>query len=220
MAVLQLRVMHLMQNSGQAEAYLEPYLRAAHVHGAGFGALLWASPDTQARRFDAIARLCEMYGRRVLDVGCGRADLLPFLIERAIFPESYRGIEAVQELAAAADRTALELNTSVRASVVLGDFVRRPALLDYPADVIVLSGSLNTIDDEEFYRTLDHLLALPERRVAFNFLSSPRLAGAQWLYWREPHSIMNYLQARCGEVELLDDYLLGDCTIAVRTASW
>lgn len=197
---------------------MRPYLRAASIHGAGFGSLLWASPDTQARRFDAFARLVEMKGQRVLDAGCGRADLLPFLIGRGTAPSEYRGIEGVEDLAVAADCVAMEANSPVRASVVLGDFVSTPALLDHPADVIVLCGSLNTLDDQGFYRTLEHALALPGRRVAFNFLSSPKLAGAPWLYWREPRTILGFLNGRCSEIGLLDDYLEGDCTIAVRTA--
>src|SRR5438045_4009908 len=53
--------------------YLLPYLKAAELHGSGFGSLLWASPETQATRFDAIERLGRLHGKSVLDVGCGRA---------------------------------------------------------------------------------------------------------------------------------------------------
>ena len=56
--------------------YLQPYLKAAERHGAGFGSLLWASPETQASRFDAVERLGRLHGKSILDVGCGRADLL------------------------------------------------------------------------------------------------------------------------------------------------
>jgi hypothetical protein len=37
--------------------YLIPYQRAAALHGAEFESLLWASPQTQAARFDAFGRL-------------------------------------------------------------------------------------------------------------------------------------------------------------------
>jgi hypothetical protein len=201
----------------RSEAYLEPYRRAADVHGAGFGSLLWASVDTQERRFDALARLCDMGGKRVLDAGCGRGDLLPFLMRRGVYPAEYRGVEAVEELAAAADCMAIDASEHLQTSVVLGDFVRNPALLDHPADVLVLSGSLNTLEDRGFYATLDNLLRLPWRRVGFNFLSSPKLAGVEWLYWREPCAIMDYLKGRCAEIAILEDYLEGDCTVAVRT---
>ena len=64
--------------------YLSPYLRAATLYGDGFGSLLWASPETQAVRFDAIQRLGDLGGKSVLDVGCGRADLYDFLHARGI----------------------------------------------------------------------------------------------------------------------------------------
>src|SRR5437868_1227064 len=62
-----------------APDYLEPYLDAARTHGGGFGSLLWASPQTQAARFQAIHRIIDLSGARVLDAGCGRADLPEFL---------------------------------------------------------------------------------------------------------------------------------------------
>src|SRR5687767_15928369 len=84
-------------------SYLRPYRAAARAHGAGFGTLLWASPQTQAVRFDAICRLADLRGKSVLDVGCGRADLLEHLVARGIEPADYVGIEAVDELARAAE---------------------------------------------------------------------------------------------------------------------
>ena len=79
--------------------YLEPYRDAARRYAGGFLSLLWASPDTQAARFDAICRLERFAGRSILDVGCGRADLLDYLIARNATPADYIGIEAIPELA-------------------------------------------------------------------------------------------------------------------------
>src|SRR4051812_6808542 len=73
----------------EAEAYLEPYRRAASRHGDGFASLLWANPGTQAARFDAICRLADMRRRRVLDAGCGRGDFIDFLMAREVQPKQY-----------------------------------------------------------------------------------------------------------------------------------
>src|SRR3954447_8344631 len=80
-------------------SYLVPYLDAARRHGAAFPSLLWASPRTQAARFDAICRLESPRARSVLDVGCGRADFLGFSLRRDSAPAGYVGIEAVPALA-------------------------------------------------------------------------------------------------------------------------
>ena len=67
-------------------AYLQPYARAVKRHGPDFRALLWASRRTQELRFDALAKLANPTGLSVLDVGCGRADLLDFFISRDMLP--------------------------------------------------------------------------------------------------------------------------------------
>jgi DNA-binding MurR/RpiR family transcriptional regulator len=43
-----------VSNDGPNPSYLQPYLQAASRHGATFGALLWASPKSQAARFHAL----------------------------------------------------------------------------------------------------------------------------------------------------------------------
>src|SRR5687768_4251993 len=90
-----------------APHYLQPYLRAAQQNGAAFGALLWASPKTQAARFDAICRIYDLTGKSILDVGCGRADFHDFLLARrgggGTMPQEYIGLEAVEQLALAAE---------------------------------------------------------------------------------------------------------------------
>jgi len=66
--------------------YLLPY-HEARQHGAkGFDALLWTSREGQRLRFDTIARLCPLHERKIVDAGCGRADLLGRLLELGIVP--------------------------------------------------------------------------------------------------------------------------------------
>src|SRR4051794_899899 len=113
-------------------SYLAPYLRAALNYGDGFGSLLWASPTTQATRFHVIECICELRGRSVLDVGCGRADLLDFLVSRGVKPADYIGIEAVEPLAAAAERKA---HDGVPTRIIRADFVTDPTRLFVGADV-------------------------------------------------------------------------------------
>lgn len=192
-------------------SYLRPYLDAARAHGAGFGALLWASSQTQAVRFDAIRRMADMNGQSVLDVGCGRADLLEYLLARGVCPADYIGIEAVEDLAAAAEAKQLPGATILRA-----DFVAEPARLFVGADVVVLSGSLNTADDSVFYPTLARAFDATAETLVFNFLCSPMLAGREYLYWRRPEDVTRFARTLSGDVATLDDYLPGDMTLRLR----
>lgn len=211
--------------------YLMPYLRAAAVHGRGFGSLLWSSPGSQAVRFRAITRLWDLNGTSVLDVGCGRADLLDFLLAGGIRPADYIGIEAVADLADEADRKGKAYGAGAaggpadgpQVTILRADFVREPARMFVGADVIVFSGSLNTVDDLSFYDTLRRAYDAAAEGLVFNFLDSPTLAGNDYLWWRRREDVMDFLSVLTGvprgngvAVRMLGDYLDGDCTAAVR----
>lgn len=202
---------------GANASYLAPYLRAAERHGAGFPTLLWASPATQAARFNAITRLANLAGQSLLDVGCGRADLLDFLLAKGVRPHEYIGIEAVDVLAAEAERRHSQRGPDrVPARIVRADIIRDPARLFVGADAVVLSGTLNTADDARFYETLGRAFDATADALVFNFLASPSLAASGDLYWRNPADVRRFACGLSADVRSLDGYLDGDCTVMVR----
>lgn len=190
--------------------YLTPYLKAASRHGAGFSSLLWASPRTQAARFAALTRLVGLNGKLLLDVGCGRGDLLDFLLARNINPAHYVGLEGVAALADAA-----EAKRHPDAMIVRADFVREPLRLFVAADVVYFSGSLNTLDPASFYAALRNAYDATAQTLAFNFLTSPDLAGMSYLHWRQPSEVWAFCKSLTDDVRRLDDYLPGDTTFAL-----
>jgi SAM-dependent methyltransferase len=190
---------------------LVPYLEAATQHGGGFRSLLWASPKTQRARFAVIARAIIVDRRIILDAGCGRADLLGYLLKQGVAPAEYIGLEAVEELARAAEERRYE-----RARIVRGDFVREPLRLCMGAEAIIFCGSLNTLRDPEFYATLRHAFMATGEDLVFNFLSSAALAGKLYLFWRTPADVERFARTLTGRVDVYEDYLNGDCTIALR----
>jgi hypothetical protein len=198
-------------NSLTTESYLAPYREAADRYGGGFSALLWASPKTQRARFDAIRRAYDPQDKSVLDAGCGRADYLGFLLDRGIHPQSYVGLEAVEALA-----TVAEARTYPGSRIIRDDFVRNAAALFVGADVIVFSGSLNTMDDAAFYSTLSRAFEAANEALVFNFLESPALAGKDYLCWRPQEQVRSFVRRFSSRVHVIADYLQGDCTIAVE----
>lgn len=194
--------------------YLRPYTKAAAIHGGGFSSLLWASPETQAARFTAFAEAAPFKNSTVLDVGCGRGDLLDFLIQREETPQEYIGIEGVPELAAAAERVRPPAGPTLR--IVRGDFVADPRLLFTASDLIVLSGSLNTAKDVAFFETVRRCYDATAHRFLFNFLSSSYLAGASHLYWRDPGQVEKFCRGICPRVRRIDGYLQGDTTFLLE----
>jgi hypothetical protein len=156
-------------------------------------------------------RLCGMKGKSITDVGCGRADLVDYLFGRGIHLEHYTGIEAVTALATAAAR-----KHHSNMLIIPCDFVAEPTRLFTGSDAIVFSGSLNTLEPEVFYKTIRYAHQATVESVVFNFLSSPRLAAAEYLHWYPPEDILQFARDLGGEVTMLDDYLDGDCTIHIR----
>src|SRR5438128_547459 len=116
--------------------YLAPYLRAAAKEANLFKALLWSSPDSQALRFAALVRHCPMAGLNILDAGCGRADLLDYLLAAKIIPAHYTGLEAVPQFLAAAH--AKQYAGFRNALIIDADFIQNPALMLVGADAIIL----------------------------------------------------------------------------------
>ena len=192
--------------------YLSPYFRAALLYRDGFGSLLWASPETQAIRFEAIQRLGDLAGKCVLDVGCGRGDFYDFLHARGIAVADYIGIEAVPALAEAAERKGQQYSNL---SVIRADFVADPARMFVAADVIVFSGSLNTLEEPDLVNVLRRAYDAAAGAVVFNYLCSPSLASATYLRWRKPADVLKLARSLSESVKTLDDYLPGDCTVAI-----
>ena len=193
--------------------YLQPYIEAVHRHGSRFPSLLWASRQSQALRFEALTRIVNFAELNVCDAGCGQADLLDYLISRKIFPSHYVGIEAMDEHIAEARK-----KSRPDCIIVKADFVREPHRLLVGADVIVFCGSLNTLKLDECRQALRHAFAAAGQAIVFNFLSSGRLASANWLTWHPKDQMLQFAQTLApdlADVTLLDDYLDGDCTICI-----
>ena len=190
--------------------YLLPYENAARQHGGGFGSLLWAGEQTQTARFAAMVDLCRLDGKSLLDVGCGRADLLDYLDMRGIVLHDYIGLEAIDALADVAED---RLAGRAGARLVRGDFVRDPARLFVGADVMLFSGSLNTLDDRAFYSILRRAIDATAESVIFNFLSSSERAASDYLHWREPADVLRFCENIADHVRLREGYLDGDATI-------
>lgn len=190
--------------------YLEPYHRALRRHGAGFGALLWATPQTQVARFEALSRACDFADRSVLDAGCGRADLLDWLIRRGTRPSWYVGLEAIEELATLARAKSLP-----DCQIVQADFLREPARLLVGAQIVVFCGSLNTLSPGEFSEAIRRGFEAAQDVLLLNFLSSPTRAGASWLTWHDPGDVDRFARTLTPHVRMLQGYIDGDCTMSL-----
>jgi SAM-dependent methyltransferase len=155
----------------RSSAYLDPYRRAVKVFGPSFEATLWASRDAQLLRFDVMASMIDLEGRRIVDAGCGRGDLAARLLERDVRFADYVGIDAMAPMIdSARDRRLDGDGGRVRFEVV--DLVDDPgAFARLAPDVVCISGTLNTMDDGEARGLVEAAFAAANAGVVFNFLS-------------------------------------------------
>ena len=153
--------------------YLQPYVDALATHGTGPGITLWEGEHSQTLRFEVLVdamrtlKLLERDDLHLLDAGCSRGDLAAWLIERGVPFGRYTGVDGVPEVVGFAQARGLP-----RCDFVAGDFVARPDLLDTGApDVILISGTLNSMDDATARRVVEAAWATGTRALVFNFLS-------------------------------------------------
>lgn len=208
-------------------SHLQPYVDAVDRLGASFEATLWASEDHQRVRFEVLGEMCPFEGRVVLDAGCARADFAAFLGRCGIAPSVYIGIEGVPDLAEAARGSA------PRGSVIVeADFVSDVGALERAAheagqsdgrvDVMVFSGSLNTLRTSDAVRVLDRVWPMCRIALAFNFLSdrcAPALRGKDTgpAYRFDTRAVLDWAFSKTPGVRFRQDYFPGghDATIVM-----
>lgn len=202
------------------DRYLDPYRRSAGRYGAAFEVTLWASPASQRLRFDVFTQMSFLAGKRVLDAGCSRGDFAAFLIERDIPFKRYIGIDALCDVVGFAAGRGL-----ANCEFQCGDFVAQPALLGAArADVICISGTLNTMADAQVARVLDAAWDAAGETLLFNFLSDRcgREAPLQDDYARRLDTIrlLDWALSKTWAVAFRQDYFRAghDATIMMRKA--
>lgn len=205
--------------------YLKPYQRMVERVGPTFDALLWRNRGSQVARFEAIVGLIDLKGRTVLDAGCGTGDLPRFLAARGVEYRRYVGIDALGSLLETARRAE---PVPMRAEFVEADFLTDASALLLPGtassrakpDVVVFSGSLNTMEAGDVRRALERGWEAAGQALVFNFL-----AGKRRLNFGErgparrlsPRAMLRWALRRTQDVAFRSGYLdINDATIVMR----
>jgi SAM-dependent methyltransferase len=169
-------------------------------------ALGWRDRHSQLVRFDVLAKIGDLDGKSVLDVGCGHGDLLTFLLERYLDLGSYCGVDFIPEMIEEAK----------------GRF-EGPAVSFWPVsfmsatlpvyDYVLASGSLNYAgnDPDYIYKAINRLFKLARVGLGFNLLRSVAYEGVLTAY--DPEDILTYCRTLCDKVVLITNYDPEDFTI-------
>ena len=202
----------------KSQSYLDPYHRSFERHGAEFDVTLWASPQSQAKRFRVFTEMYDFTGKRLLDAGCSRGDFAAYLVAANIQFKQYVGVDGLAEVIDFAKTRDLP-----RCEFVFGDFLTDPAILHTGRpDVICISGSLNTMSDAQAFAVLSSAWAATGSCLLFNFLSSRCAPEAppQTDYSRrlDTMALFDWALTKTSDVQFRQDYFRAghDATIAMR----
>jgi len=154
--------------------YLAPYREILAAHGPSFEATGWKSRAMQVVRFDVLIDMVDLAGRVIVDAGSGQGALVDRLVERRVEYAAYVGLDAMPEMVEQSADRGLP-NARFEVCDIAGEpdaFRRWSRHAGGPgADVILFSGSLNTMDDATAGAVLERAWAAAEEAVVFNFLS-------------------------------------------------
>lgn len=153
------------------EREIELYQRLARQFRGTPGQIGAGSRQSQEVRFEVMVQLLDgLLGKRwtrmrLLDFGCGKGDLAPFLIRHTDFdPACYIGLDAIPENIEDARRLG---DYDFR----LGIWDGRGRIVEEEIDLIVFSGALNTSRIERRQAMFRSMLDLSRVGVAGNFLT-------------------------------------------------
>ncbi len=201
---------------GMPTGYLTPYREMVDREGPSFEALLWTSRETQATRFRAMSEMIDLSGKRVLDAGCGRGDFAAFLHAEGVRCR-YTGLDAIEEMVEEGESRGVP-----GAKYRCGDFVADAKACESEpgAEVIVFSGSLNTLDQDAAQAVLERAWHACSVALAFNFLRIPagsRSRGSDGYIRRfDAIAMLEWAAERTQLLRYRQDYLLGqDGTIVM-----
>lgn len=193
--------------------YAEKVQRYGYDHrGLGF-----RSRFAQERRFEALARLGDFDGRRILDVGCGFGDFLPFLEKRGIRPV-YTGIDICEPMV----RHCRERFPASAARFVVSDVLQFEP--DGTFDYVVASGIFGLEAPgarERIWPTVERMLSWAAVGAAANFLSdlAPEKVPAR-VYVNPPEALDEALRMT-PSASLDHTYLPNDFTLYLyRQRAW
>ena len=190
---------------------IERYADRLRLFGPGPRALGWRDDQQQRLRFKVLAEGARsLYGKRVLDVGCGFGDLYDFLSAEKI-DVHYTGCDISPDLLAIARERHPELRFELRD--ILEDHYPDSAF-----DYVLMSGLFNhRLEHNEAF--LRGLLSAAFRAstigVGANMMTDQVDYREDYLYYFNPESVLRLCQKLSRHVSLRHDYPLFEFTVFI-----
>ena len=172
----------------------------------------WSSVESQHLRFDYLCRDFDLNGKSILDVGCGKGDLVTYLRNKNVNFSQYTGIDLAQEMINLCNDKIKDQHTKFHQGTVF----------DTPIDgidIALLSGSLSyryesAVADAK--ATLEILFSASTIGVALNFLSKKVDYELDKNQHYDPSMVLEWALNLSNNVTLYHDYPLYEFTLVVK----
>lgn len=179
----------------------------------------WGSAATQCARFQVLAEILrnspvlagQPRGPRLLDAGCGLADLLPFL-ENHGQRVRYVGADITPAILREARRR------QPVADLVLADLFAAPPFPRQAFDVVFASGIFNLdLGNNDIFvrRAVPALVRLAAGCVVANFLHAGAPVKHDHCHYYEPAQLLAVLAGAAGRIDCHEGYLDHDFTLVL-----
>ncbi len=174
-------------------------------------ALGWRGSESQLKRFEVLAKIGDLNGASILDVGCGYGDLKAYLNQR--FSDfSYMGIDQMPEFIAEAQSI---YKNDAKTIFYQSDF----STVHFPkVDYIFASGALGyRCADPDFYTDMiSKMFAATKIGLAFNLLDAACFPEDPLLTGHDFDSILAFCRRLSPHVKAIRGYLKDDFTVFIQ----
>ena len=179
------------------------------LHGDSHDALNWGSQAGQRQRFQVLAGIGALDGKRVLDVGCGLAHFADWIHEQGAAVE-YTGLDLVPSLIEGARRRRPELR------LLQGSILDPSRLTDEHFDYVFASGIFYTYSDgaqETLQAMVYRMWYLAKCGVAFNALGTHAPDQVPGEYYADPDAVLRFCRRLSPRAQLVIGYHPRDFTV-------
>lgn len=177
-------------------------------HGDTFRALDWGSRESQQKRFEVLAGIGVTKGDRILDVGCGLADLNAWLIEHRPGVD-YSGIDLTPGMVEKAQ--ARFPNAKIMNKTIFDE-----DLPIGPFDYLFASGIFvfrQEGPENYLFSTIEMMYSLCDKGISFNSLSFWASEKSPGEFYADPGNVINFCKKLSHRIVLRHDYHPADFTV-------
>lgn len=183
--------------------------KLARQYGNSVNSLAWESDYTQGIRFKVLSAIDNLDGMRILDVGCGKADLYSYFGTENISVDYY-GIDLASDLISLAKKNYPGINIFYR------DFLGDGHLPEI--DYALSSGvaNLKTPNNLKYLESvIRKMFSIAKKGAAVNMLTSyaPENKQDTGMYFYSPEQMLKFALKLTPHVILRHDYLHNDFTL-------